>query len=462
VEGMGLTDVDVLVSGGQVAGFCTPESRVEAGEVVDVTGLTVLPGAIDAHVHLGQDITVPREPVDVAAESRAAAAGGVTTFLVYLMSADPYERLFADVKALMEAYSLVDFGFHFSISTEDQLAGVERYITEFGVSSFKFFMNFRGDEGKYLNLPGNDDGFLFELLLRLARAGGMLCPHPENVELIWRQRRQPRHDNGPPLRLWNDSRPAFAEAEAVQRVAYLARVAGAPVYTVHISSREALDAALLQRRRGPVFIETCPHYLTHDVESYVGELGKVNPPLREPQDREALWQAVAAGLVDAIGSDHVPRHKSKKAGGVWKASAGFPGLETLLPVVISEGYHKRSIPLLRLVRMMSTNPARLFGLYPRKGAVVPGAEADLAVVDLKKEVRIEGGALHSAAGYSIYEGWTVRCAVVHTLVRGAFVQRDGQLVEAPGGGRYQYRSMSGQILGQERGGDSHEALGQRY
>lgn len=459
LDGTGLADADVLVAGGRVAGFCSREARVDAREVVDVTGLVVLPGAIDAHVHLGQDITVPKEPEDVAAETRSAAAGGVTTFLVYLMSAAPYESLFAEVKALMEAHAAVDFGFHFCISTEEQLAAVERYVRELGVSSFKFFMNFRGDEGKYLNLPANDDGFLFELLRRLARCGGMLCPHPENIELIWRLRREaPAAEGRGPLELWYDSRPPVAEAEAVQRAAYLARAAGAPIYAVHVSSAEALDAALLQRRRWPVFIETCPHYLTHDVYAEVGELGKVNPPLRQPADREALWRAVAEGLVDTVGSDHVPRHKSKKAGGIWKASAGFPGMETLLPVMISEGCHKRGIALERIVRLMTKNPARLFGLYPRKGAVAVGADADFAIVDLHKEQRIEAGGLHSAAGYSIYEGWTVRCTVVHTVVRGRFVKRDGQLVDAAGYGRYQFRAQSGQ----GEGGDVHEALGRRY
>lgn len=458
LPGDGLVEVDILVADGKIAALCAPDLAQPAHEVVDITGLAVLPGVIDAHVHLGQTLTVPETEADVAKESRAAAAGGVTTILAYLMSPDPYDSLFSNVKALMEASSLVDFGFHFCISTEEQLAGVERYIRELGVSSFKFFMNFRGDEGKYLNIPGNDDGFLFELLTKLGRSGGMLCPHPENIELVWYQRRQPREADQPPLRLWYDTRPPFVEAEALQRVAYLARIAGAPVYAVHVSCAEALEAACLYRRRHPVYIETCPHYLTHDVDSGVGELGKVNPPLREASDREVLWHAIADGVIDTVGSDHVPRHRRHKNGDIWKAAAGFPGVETLLPVLITEGHHKRGIPLERIVELISTNPARLFGLYPRKGRIGIGSDADFAIVDLRKNDWIRGERLHSGAGYSIYDGWPVSCAVVHTLVRGKFVKRDGQVVEEAQRGRYVPRTQTNA----GKGGDADATLGRRH
>jgi dihydropyrimidinase len=367
----------------------------------------------------------------------------VTTFLVYLMASQPYDELFETTRALMESCSHIDFGFHFCICTEAQLQAVPRYVHEMGVSSFKFFMNFRGDEGRYLGIPGNDDGFLFRLLRILADHGGMLCPHAENIEVVWELRKRPNSAGASELRLWYDTRPPFVEAEAIQRVAYLGRVTGTPVYIVHLSSSEALEAAARYRGRHRVYIETCPHYLTHDLNSDVGVLGKVNPPLREPSDREALWEAIDAGLVDVIASDHVPREKSTKAGDVWKASAGFPGTETLLPVMLSEGHVRRSIPLERIVSMLSTNPAKLFGLYPRKGTIAVGADADLVVVRLGDEQRIKASELHSGAGYSIYEGWPVRCVVVHTLVRGQFVVRDGRLVGPAGLGCYQARWRSG-------------------
>src|SRR6185312_6055085 len=159
-----LVEVDVLVRDGVIAGLCAPGSAADVAQDVSVTGLAVLPGIIDAHVHLGQDITVPKTPEDARKETEAAAAGGVCTLLAYLMTATPYHEVLDDAVAVMETHGVIDFGFHFCIVTREQLAALPAYTSELGVSSFKFFMNFRGDEGKYLGLPGNDDGFLFDLL----------------------------------------------------------------------------------------------------------------------------------------------------------------------------------------------------------------------------------------------------------------------------------------------------------
>jgi dihydroorotase-like cyclic amidohydrolase len=172
-------------------------------------------------------------------------------------------------------------------------------------------------------------------------------------------------------------------------------------------------------------------------------LGKVNPPLRTSRDREILWQAIKAGAIDAVGSDHVPRVKAAKAGDIWKASAGTPGMETLLPILISEGHIKRHIPLQRIVDMVSVTPAKVFGLYPQKGRTSIGFDADFAIVDLNAKGKIKAEDLHSGAGYSIYEGWEVLCRVVHTLVRGRFVVRDGKIQPLWGHGKYYKRHRSG-------------------
>ena len=198
----------------------------------------------------------------------------------------------------------------------------------------------------------------------------MVNPHPENIEIVWRLRGAEHPPDAPPLEVWDATRPAHVEAEAIQRAAFLARTAGASLYAVHVSSAGALEIAARERAAYPgMFIETCPHYLTHDTGSDVGLLGKVNPPLRNAADREALWRGLEAGLIDVVGSDHVPRMKAAKGGDVWKASAGFPGLETLVPVMLSEGCVRRGLPLERVVDLFTCNPARIFGLYPRKGVI---------------------------------------------------------------------------------------------
>ena len=440
-----LTEADVLVRDGTIAGLCAPGAGADVAQDVSVRGLAVLPGIIDAHVHLGQDITVPRTPDDARKETEAAAAGGVCTLIAYLMTGRPRtDEVLDDAVAVMETHGVVDFGFHFCIVTREQLAALPAYVSDLGVSSFKFFMNFRGDEGKYLGLPGNDDAFLLDLMHAAADAGGMVDPHGENIEIVWNLRAQPIPEGLSPLAVWNHTRPDFVESEAQQRAAFLASVARASMYAVHVTNAQTLDVLTRQRDRYPhIFLETCPHYLTHDIESELGPVAKVNPPLRTAADRDALWRAIADGEINVIGSDHVPRHRSAKEADIWKASAGFPGLETLLPVLLSEGYHRRGIPLGRLVDTVTRAPARTFGLWPRKGAIALGADADFAIVDLDARHTVRAAEQRSGAEYTIYEGWELTGEVQHTVLRGEFVVRDREVVAQGGAGRFQPRHRSG-------------------
>ncbi len=439
----GLTTADLLLRDGLIAGIVAPGAPADAREVVDLGGAAVLPGAIDPHVHLGKDIRVPKDPDDAERESASAVAGGVTTMLVYLMSADPYHEVFPACRAVMAEHSRADFGFHFVVGTPEHLKDIPAYVSELGVSSFKFFMNFRGDEGAYLGMPGNDDAYLYDLLGITAENQAMVNPHPENIELVRRLRGEPRDESAGPLAAWNATRPPFVEAEAQQRVSYLARVTGASVYAVHTSSQDALAATSLQRSGYPnLFVETCTHYLTLSTESGCGTYGKVNPPLRSPRDSEALWAGLADGSVDTVGSDHNARHRRNKEKDIWSASAGFPGVGVLLPLTLAGGL-ERGIDLARLVDATSTRSARLFGLYPRKGIIRVGSDADLAVVDLHAASTIDAATQHSAAEFTPWQGWPVPVRIVHTLVRGAFAVRDGELIGPGGHGQYLSRPRSG-------------------
>ncbi|MFH5927095.1 dihydroorotase [Roseomonas xinghualingensis] len=449
LPGQGLTKCDIAVREGRIAAILTPGTDCAAAETVTLPGLTVLPGAIDAHIHLGhgKDISRPREPGDAARESAAAAAGGITCFIPYLMASDPFEAILDDVIAVTEAGSRTDFGYHPIISTELQLAGVPAYARDWGAPTFKIFMNNRGGEGKRLGLPDIDDGFLLRLCEAAAANNGMVCPHPETIELAWVLRERvmkadPEGKGG--LASWNATRPPFVEGDAVQRAAYIARVAGAPLYVVHTSSAEALQAGIRQRAAGArVFIETCPHYLTHDETWSGGDMGKINPPLRSPADREALWAGILSGAVDTLATDHVHRDASSKAGGLWAASPGCPGMETMLPVLLSEGHAKRGLSLERVAALTATNPAHAMGLGHVKGSIAVGLDADLAIVDPAARWTVERSGIHSAAGYSIYEGWELTGRVVHSLVRGRFTLRDGALDDAAvGTGRYVRRRLA--------------------
>jgi dihydroorotase (multifunctional complex type) len=444
---------DIAIRSGRIAAILASGSAADAQAHIDAHGLTVFPGVIDAHLHLGhgKDISRPRVPEDAAQETAAAAAGGITTFIPYLMASEPFETIFEDVRKVTEAGARIDFGYHFIISTEAQLAGVPRYVREYGAPSFKIFMNNRGGEGKRLGLPDIDDGFLFRLAESAAASGGMVCPHPENIEVSWvlRDRLKEKDPDGQGgLAAWNASRPPFVEADAVQRAGLIARSTGASLYIVHTSSAEALSAAVAARAQGSrVWIETCPHYLTHDTGWAGGDRGKINPPLRTGTDREVLWAAVADGRVDTVATDHVHRDITSKAGGIWNASPGCPGLETLLPVMISEGHFRRGLPLRRIVELLAANPARAMGLEPIKGRITVGSDADLAIVDLKTRWTLERNGVLSSAGYSIYEGTAFQGRVLHTLVRGRPVLREGAIEhDSLGTGRYVWRTLQGAAM----------------
>jgi len=407
----GRTACDIAIRDGRIAAIAAPGEKLAARSELSVRGLVIFPGAIDVHLHLGHgsDIARPRVAMDADRETAAAAKGGVTCFIPYLMATEPFEKIFDDVVAVTQAGAHIDFGYHFIISTEDQLAGVPRYVSDYGVPSFKIFMNNRGGEGARLGLPDIDDGFLFRLCEAAAASGGMVCPHPETIEIAWVLRdrlKQQDPDGKGGLATWNGTRPPFVEADAVQRAAYLSDIAGAPLYVVHTSSAEALAAALRHRANGAtVHIETCPHYLTHDITWQGGDIGKINPPLRESSDREALWQALLAGDIDTVATDHVHRDVMAKKGGIWNASPGCPGLETLLPVLLTEGHYKRGMPLERVAEVSATSPARLMGLGQSKGSIAVGYDADLTFVDLDRSWRLNRADVVSSAGYSIYEGW---------------------------------------------------------
>lgn len=449
IPGTGVVAADILIKDGRIAGLVERGTAVDAQDRIDLKGLTIFPGAIDAHLHLGHgnDISRPRVASDAASETAAALLGGVTSFIPYVMSGEPYETFFEELKQVTEAGSRIDFGYHFIIASDAQLESLPLYVNEFGVPSAKLFMNIRGDEGKRLGLPAIDDGFMFRLLEKLSEVGGMICPHPENIEVGWVQtarmrERDPEGIGG--LKAWNAARPSFIEAEAIRRIAYIGRITGTPVYCVHTSSRAALEAAVAMRREGcPVYIETCNHYLTHDEDSSIGSTGKINPPLRSGDDREALWQGIADGTIDTIGTDHVHRTIASKQANIWNASPGCPGLDTFLPVLLTEGHHRRGVPLERIASLIAANPARIMGLDGRKGDIAVGLDADLAIVDLKQDYVVGPETRATDAGYSIYDGMTLRAPVIHTLSRGRFALRDRRLLDdAIGTGRYLKRRLN--------------------
>ncbi|GIW11032.1 MAG: dihydroorotase-like protein [Dehalococcoidia bacterium] len=436
LPGEGLAAGDIAIADGRIAAILAPGSRVSAERTLDARGLHIFPGIVDPHTHIG----LGNGLADWGSETRSAALGGVTTLFTYLMSGESYFPVIAENLAAAQREAVIDYGFHLVPCSEVHLAELERYASEFGVTSFKFFTSFRGDEGAYLGITGADDGYLFRYLRAVARLpGGLACVHPENIEVVWQLRRELQEAGRDDLPAWNESRPDFVEAECVSRTMIYAAQVGCPLYLVHFSSAAALREYRAGKERFPgvpFWGETCPHYLTHTSDPALGPLGKVNPPLRSPADTEALWQAIFSGLIDTIGSDHVPRPRARKTGSIWKASAGFPGLATLLPVMLSEGYHQRGLPLDRIAELCATNPARALGVGRRKGCLHVGWDGDLTLVDLAAERTVDSAQLGSFSDYSLYEGWRLRGWPVATIVRGKVVMEEGAVVAEGGWGTY--------------------------
>ena len=436
----GIHRVDIGVQDGktvQVSQGTLPEAQ----KTVDASQKFVMPGAIDPHVHFG--IYNPWEN-DFVTESKAAAAGGITTAISYFREKTPYLSLLPRIIAEAEKGSLIDFGIHLGILTQQHVDELQEYASSFGVISYKFYTNYMGNVKKIfgaedaLNL---DEGDMDHIFRKTAGTNITICVHCENMSISRRLERDLDRDKENSLVFYEKRSPDYAETQSLMSTLYLARLTGAKVYIVHTSSGSSTE--FVQRTKGiwgeKYTMETCPHYLSATA-SETGLAGKVNPPLRSAQNAEFLWEGIRSGLLTTIGSDHCPCTREKKGTGSLDAvKPGFGEMELTLPLLFSEGYHKRGLPLETIARITSANVAKAFGLAPSKGSIAPGADADIVLVDLSLERKVTPSSLHGSSGYSIYEGRTLKGWPVMTIRRGEIIAENG-IVSEEGGGRYLKRS----------------------
>jgi dihydropyrimidinase len=404
-------------------------------EVIEAKGKYVFPGIIEPHVHFGLGSKLDE---DFLTETRSAATGGVSTVITYYRQIEPYEKIFDEIKRLGEERSCIDFSIHLGISSEEHIRSIPKYIDDFGVTSFKFLMAYKGEDAKKMGSAEMTDGLLYDALLILKeRRGALPCVHAENIELIWNIRRRLMDQGRSDPAAWSDSRPDFTESEYVRRALFLAELTGCPIYIVHLGSKKALEEVRSFRKHySKVFIETCPPYLTHTKESMTDNLLKIAPPVHSREDNDALWDGIKDGSIQTVGSDHLALKRKGKEGSIWDASMGISGVATLLPVLLSEGFHKRGIPLERIAEVTSYNAAKIFNLYPQKGSIQIGSDADLTIVDLEKEKTVTHNMLNSSSDFSIYENWHLKGWPILTMVRGNVVMKDGEVVGKKGFGKY--------------------------
>ena len=425
------------------------DDALEKGDLdIDLDGKVVLPGLIDPHTHMGirDEGNYERYATDFSSESQDAAIGGVTT-LVTSTRHGTRSRLSA-LEASIEAgtgRSYVDFRITASIVSTEHIGEIPELYKR-GVRSFKFYIGYKGAQAERMGMSqeGVPWGMFYQGCQAVAaQPGAMVMVHAEDpwVREVTVAAEQSRTKSGS-LEAWHRANPNLLEPMQIYPAALVAREAGAPLYVVHISAAEGADLVLHLRQQGfRVTGETLVAFLRYTAGEAdalgVGALGKVQPPIRSSQDRDRLWRGLNDGAISCIGTDAVMYPRETRQVDFWDASVGLgPGMSVTLPVLYTTGVLSGRITLETLAKVTSENAARQFGLYPSKGALQVGSDADVVVVDPGREMKIEAANLKSAAGYSIYEGMMVRGIPTMTFLRGRLIAQDYQVVAEGPTGRF--------------------------
>ena len=442
---MGTVRADIGVRGGRVVAIEDEIDRQRADEVVDARGKIVFPGGVDGHFHIG--IYRPLSE-DAESETRSSLVGGVTTVLSYfrtgshyLNKSGSYREIYPEVLRATEGHSYTDFGYHLGIMTSAQVSEIDWLVSEMGVASFKYYMFYKGLNLSSSSTAGTaytmsdvyDLGHLYRFMEAVSAAsrryGSLgrisLSLHCEHAEIIRTFIDEVRAQDLEGLEAYSKARPPFQERLAIAEATLLADVTKCPINLLHLSSAEALAGGAKARRDYPTLdikLETTLHHLALTYDDKHGiQSAKVNPPIRSQQDVDALWRGVLGGDIDQIVSDHACCLLDMKKGGTWEALPGFGGTSLIYPVLVSEGFRKRKLPLQRIAELAAAGPARNYGLYPKKGTIAVGADADLAIVDPELSAPVTLDRLLSAQDHSPFEGFPVTGWVTQTI-------RDGRVV----------------------------------
>ncbi|MFN2270291.1 MAG: dihydropyrimidinase [Anaerolineae bacterium] len=430
----GTLEADLLTQGERIKMIGHGLPVADDTLVIDAAGCYVLPGVVDAHTHIGLDTGIYKTPDDWFVGSRAAACGGVTTvvdFATQFSGQSLREAVEARVEEAQDA--VIDYAFHVMV-TDVESASL-RDLLDLGTPSVKLYTTYRPNYYA-------DDATILRVMEACADLGLLPLVHCENDTLVTAQTQALIAAGETGWRYHGRSRPALAEQEAVRRVLFLAEAAGCPVHIVHCSTARSVALVAEARDNGQeVTCETCPQYLLLDNTVYEGpEPWRyiLQPPLRDSEEPELLWALVEAGMVDLIVTDHCDYAVEQKTAqdDFTQTPGGLPGVETLLPLMMTYGVSEGNLTLPQLAALLSTNPARVWGLWPRKGALLPGSDADLVIYDPVPEGAVAAENLHQLAGYTPYEGMRAQGRVKATISRGQVIYREGQFVGRKGRGKF--------------------------
>lgn len=438
---------DLYIEDGIIKEIAT-NLNISSDKIIDANGKYVIPGGVDVHTHLNLDVGIAIANDDFYTGTVAAACGGTTTIIDHM----GFGPKGCNLKHQVDVYhgyadsnAVVDYGFHGVIQhiNDDILEEMESIVKEEGIPSFKVYLTY-----DYML----EDEYVLKVLKRLKELGGITTVHCENHGSI-KVLKEYFVKNGYKSPKYHPlSRPSEAEGEAVNRMINLSKIAdNAPLYVVHLSSKIGLSYIKMANERGEnVYAETCPQYLVLDDSRYDQENNEglkyiMSPPLRKREDIEALWKGINDGYIKTIATDHCPFsfNKDKQLGkdDFTKCPNGAPGIEERIPLIFSEGVMKKRISINKFVEVCSTNPAKIFGLYPKKGTIQVGSDGDIVIIDPNIEKVLKTEDLHSDIDYSAYEGIKIQGYPIFTVLRGKIIAKDNTFIGEKGYGNFLKRRI---------------------
>jgi len=446
----GMIDKNIIIDEGKIVGLTNDIPSCD--HKINGNGLISVPGPIDTHVHYGV-----YSPINEAAktESHAAAIGGITTMMRMLRLGDSFSNsLQSQIDAASQNH-YVDYAIHASVFTKQQINEMNLCVDK-GITSFKIYMNLGGEVGHvYMDMPPNStqlspaqvdvtDEIVEQTVKTAASLGCPVLVHAEDYESCGCGIKTAKEKKQDGLSAWSESRSPEFEAKAIKTVSKFGRDYDCVIYFVHIGSEKALEQIQEEKKLGTkIYVETCPHYLTLSYEKQDGYLAKVMPPIRTENDRKAVWKALSGNQIDTIGTDHVANQLKLKLDGddVWGALAGFPGIGTVLPILLNDGVNQNKITLEQFVHFTSTNAAKIFGMYPKKGTLEKDSDADITMIDLKKEKKVSSELFGGFSDYIVYEGRNLKGWPVKTIVRGELISDDFEVIGKLGHGKLVERKI---------------------
>jgi len=430
---IGIVSVDIAIRNNKIAAVAQHNRLPSTRETIDASGLTVMPGIIDPHVHLGfcQDFEN-----DCRTETRSALVGGVTTIGCFLGGTTCHSRTFPEIENILNTHAFTDVFPHICINTDEQRQEIPAYVNRFGFTSFKFFMFCIPGY-----MPSQTNSFILSGLRQIAQCGPhcFASIHAEDPSILTEAWKKFFQSGKKSLAEWEAHNPVEAEELGVTVAACLAEMSTCRVNIVHLATGAGLERLRrIKRSNSFVTVETIALYLSLNSSSEVNpEEARWSPAIRSPEDQEALWRGVSEGTISTIGTDQdcVDRkglHGFIKDYGV-SGSSGVTAL--LLPLLLTEGYHKRGVPLKEVIEKVTFNPARFWGLYPQKGTIAVGSDADLVLVDINREFEVDYQKLLSAADWSLYQGKRLKGQPVMTIKGGEIVMQEGTIIPDRGTGK---------------------------